>query len=137
MAELVGLVASVVQLVNTFTKGVKLMKDLHNAPKEQLQLFSEIQSLEPFIVALQGRVQTTGGMMGIKNLQDPLLQLDAVMKRCNKKLEKNRPFTGAISWTLWNKEEAKEDLESIEHFKTLLNSWLAVDIWCGSTASSW
>ncbi|KAJ7725117.1 ankyrin repeat-containing domain protein [Mycena olivaceomarginata] len=113
MAELVGLVASVVQLVDTFTKGVKLMKDLHNAPKEQPQLFSEIQSLEPFIVALQGPIT-------------PARRGDEAVQR---KIAEKQALHRAISWTLWNKEEAKEDLESIERFRTLLNSWLAVDIW--------
>jgi hypothetical protein len=129
MAELIGLVASVLQLVSTFATAVTLSKDLHNAPKEQLQLFSEIQSLQPLIAALQGRIQVNSTSTGMIELQAPLSQLEDTMKRCNKKLQVDGPLTRAVSWTLWNKKEAKEALDKIERFKSLLNSWLTVDIW--------
>ncbi|KAJ7017942.1 ankyrin repeat-containing domain protein [Mycena alexandri] len=129
MAEVVGLVASVLQLVSTFASAVTLIKDLHNAPREHLQLFSEIQSLQLLIAALQSRVNATTFTAGMKKLQDPLLQLEETLNHCNKKLQAGGPLTRAISWTVWNKKEANEDLDKIERFKTLLNSWLTLDIW--------
>ncbi|KAJ6555694.1 hypothetical protein DFH09DRAFT_1491941 [Mycena vulgaris] len=56
MGELIGLLASVLQLVDVVAGAGKLVKDLHNAPKEQQRLFSEIESLRPLIAALQDRV---------------------------------------------------------------------------------
>ncbi|KAJ6579266.1 hypothetical protein DFH09DRAFT_1077552 [Mycena vulgaris] len=39
----------------------------------------------------------------------------------------------SLTWSLWNKQEAKQDLEKIEHFKSLLNMWLTLDI-CRDTS---
>ena len=118
---LVGLVASVLQLVSTFATAVTMIKDLHNAPKEQLQLFSEIQSLQLLITALHGLILANSAVIGITQLKDPLSKLEDTMKQCNKKLQGDGPLT-RVTWTLWNKKEAKEDLDKNECFKTLLNS---------------
>ncbi|KAJ7087123.1 hypothetical protein C8R44DRAFT_861913 [Mycena epipterygia] len=129
MAELIGLIASILQLVDTVAKAGTLIKDLHNAPKEQQQLFSEVQSLQPLIVTLQDRLQDNSSFTGIQKLTEPLLKFEDTMKHCTKKLKTADGALGRVSWTLWNKQEAKEDLDKLECFKSLLNTWLTVDIW--------
>ncbi|KAJ6588882.1 ankyrin repeat-containing domain protein [Mycena capillaripes] len=132
MAELIGLVASVLQLLDTFATAITLIKDLHNAPKEQLQLLSEIQSLQPLLVALQSRIQANSSTAATSNLQDLLYELGEMMNNCSKKLQAEGRLARVskpIAWTLWNKKEVQVDLDKIERFKTLLNSWLTVDIW--------
>jgi hypothetical protein len=47
MAEVVGLIACVLQLVANFSAGAELIKDLHNAPKEQRELISGIHPCIP------------------------------------------------------------------------------------------
>jgi hypothetical protein len=34
-----------------------------------------------------------------------------------------------LAWSLWNKKEVKQDLNKIERFRSLLNTWLTMDIW--------
>ncbi|KAJ7729559.1 hypothetical protein B0H16DRAFT_1469944 [Mycena metata] len=129
MAEVVGLVACVLQLVSNFAAGVELIKDLHNAPKEQLQLISEIQSLHSLVAALKARLETNDQTTDIGGLHASLSSLEDTLKRCNNKLKVDGPVTRAISWTLWNKKEAKEDLCTIERFKSLLNTWFTAHVW--------
>jgi hypothetical protein len=38
-------------------------------------------------------------------------------------------FSKQLKWTLWNKKEASEYLGKFEQFKSLLNSWLLLDLW--------
>ncbi|KAJ7445419.1 ankyrin repeat-containing domain protein [Mycena latifolia] len=133
MAELLGLIASIVQLVDTFSRAVKLVKDVHNAPKEQRQLFAEIQSLQPLVVDLQDRLVKNAGIFGITRLKNPLLELETTMKQCNLKLRAGdgpvAKVWKALIWSISDKKEAKENLEKIERFKSLLNIWLTMDIW--------
>jgi uncharacterized protein YPO0396 len=132
---IVGLVGTVLQLASTVATAVTMIKDMHNAPKEQLQLLSEIQSLQPLIAALQGRITANSSVTSTTKLEDPLSALEEMLKRCNNRLQGDAKFTKRITWSLWNKKEAKEDLDAIERFKTLFNSWLAIDIWYGSCRS--
>ncbi|KAJ7117088.1 hypothetical protein C8R44DRAFT_674381 [Mycena epipterygia] len=135
MAEamaLIGLVASVLQLVDTVASAGTFIKDLHNAPKEQQQLLAEITSLQPLLTAFQDRLLNNTSSAAGKHIKDPLAAFEDTMKRCSNKLQTAGAFSRVskpISWTLWNKKEAKEDLDQVERFKSLLNTWLTVDIW--------
>ncbi|KAJ7117101.1 hypothetical protein C8R44DRAFT_879613 [Mycena epipterygia] len=134
MAEamaVIGLVASVLQHVDTVAKARTFIKDLHNAPKEQMQLLSEMTSLQPLLAALQQRLlsKSSAAAMHIKN---PLSAFEDTMKCYTGKLQTSGAFSKVskgISWTLWNKKEAKEDLDQVERFKSLLHTWLTVNIW--------
>ncbi|KAJ7117141.1 ankyrin repeat-containing domain protein [Mycena epipterygia] len=134
MAEamaLIGLVASVLQLVDTVAKAGTFIKDLHKAPKEQQQLLSEITSLQPLLTALQDRLLSNSSAAA-NHIKEPLSHFEDTMKRYTGKLQAGGVFSRVskpISWTLWNKKEAKEDLDQVERFKSLLNTWLTVDIW--------
>ncbi|KAJ7117118.1 ankyrin repeat-containing domain protein [Mycena epipterygia] len=134
MAEamaLIGLVASVLQLVDTVAKAGTFIKDLHKAPKEQQQLLSEITSLQPLLTALQDRLLSNSSA-AVMHIKEPLSAFEDMMKHYTGKLQTSGAFSKVskgISWTLWNKKEAKEDLDQVERFKSLLNTWLTVDIW--------
>jgi hypothetical protein len=38
-------------------------------------------------------------------------------------------FSRQLTWTLWDRDEAKEYLAEFESVKLLLNTWLTLDIW--------
>jgi hypothetical protein len=38
-------------------------------------------------------------------------------------------FSKKLVWTMWSKKEVKEYLIKFEQFKTLLGSWLLLDLW--------
>ncbi|KAJ7718964.1 ankyrin repeat-containing domain protein [Mycena maculata] len=136
MAEVIGLVASILQLVDTVARACTLIKDLHNAPKEQGELLSEIKSLQPLLAALQDRLLNHTSGASHPHIEEPLSALEETLTRCSNKLNTGGAFHRVwkpISWTLWNKKEAREDLDQVERFKSLLTTWLTMNIWINFT----
>ncbi|KAJ7288474.1 ankyrin repeat-containing domain protein [Mycena rebaudengoi] len=132
MAELVGLIASIIQLADTVVKACTYAKDCRDAPKQQLQLLAEVQSLQPLLEDLKTRVQHNLVANGIQQLQHSLGPLEEMMNRLVEKLrftdKRFSQIAKQLTWAL-DKKEVKEDLDRIEHFKGLLNTWLTMDIW--------
>ncbi|KAF7343623.1 Ankyrin [Mycena sanguinolenta] len=128
MAELVGLVASVLQLVDTIKRTRDCIHGLRNAPKQQKLLLMEIQSLEPLLKELDARTTRSSGL---QKFEEPLIQLRVVITRLAKKL--NADHTGrksnCLTWTLWDREDIQEGLDTVERFKGLLSVWFELDIW--------
>jgi hypothetical protein len=135
MAEVVGLVASILQLVDTVAKARNYIDDFRNARKDQKKLLLEIQNLQPFITELhQGLTgsPSAGAIGAAQKFQKPLDQLEGTMKRLAKKLDPpstTRRISTRLTWTLWTKDEVREGLDTIERCKSLLGVWLGMDIW--------
>ncbi|KAJ7453123.1 ankyrin repeat-containing domain protein [Mycena latifolia] len=134
MADIVGLIASVLQLVDTAVSIHRYIKDFRDAPKDQQRLLLEIQSLEPLVKELDNRIkknQATGLTSGLQEFGEPLIQLKGIMERLTKKLDSTgiSKVSNRVVWPLWGKEDIEEGLNSIERFKSLLNAWLGMDIW--------
>ncbi|KAJ7879750.1 hypothetical protein B0H14DRAFT_2566600 [Mycena olivaceomarginata] len=133
MAELVGLIASILQLVDTVTKATAVVKDFHNAAKEQQQIVERIKSLQPLLSALQDRAKNNGASPGIQNIKGPLLEFQAAMQKITDELLPAKARWGKLSqrvtWMVNKKKKAQEYLQEIEQFKLLCNNWLTVDIW--------
>ncbi|KAJ7273817.1 ankyrin repeat-containing domain protein [Mycena rebaudengoi] len=119
MAELVGLVTSILQLVATAKLTIGVGIDAVNSPEQQRDVLAEIEGLEPLLTDLQARLQGNPSVNGMR-------QLDRLRSSNKSKLRK------ALAWALWKKKEAEEDLDKLERFKALLNSWLIMDIWDAS-----
>ncbi|KAJ7453540.1 ankyrin repeat-containing domain protein [Mycena galericulata] len=133
MADIVGLIASVLQLVDTVVRAHDYIQDFRDAPKDQRQLLLEIRNLEPLIRELDKRIEqkrATGSLGGIQELEKSLIQLKAVMERLVKKLDVGgiRKVVSRLTWSLWGKENIHERLNAIERFKSLLNAWLSMDL---------
>ncbi|KAF8186101.1 hypothetical protein K438DRAFT_1765435 [Mycena galopus ATCC 62051] len=135
MADIVGLVASVLQLVDTIKKARDYTRAVRNAPKEQKRLLVEIQNLEPLIKELEDRIkcsQSERATDGKKKFEEPLIQLKGTMERLAKNLDHsgswNRNITSRLTWALWGKEDVQEALDVIERFKSSLDIWLGLDI---------
>ncbi|KAJ7481671.1 ankyrin repeat-containing domain protein [Mycena latifolia] len=137
MAEimgLVGLVASVLQLVDAMAGAHRYIMNFRDAPKDQKRLLSEIQSLEPLVKELGNRIksnQAAGLTSGLQKFETPLIQLKRVMERLTQKLDSSgiSKVSNRVVWPLWGKEDIEEGLNTIERFKSLLNTWLGMDIW--------
>ncbi|KAJ7453091.1 hypothetical protein FB451DRAFT_1185350 [Mycena latifolia] len=130
MAEVIGLVASVLQLVDTVTKTQDYIHNFRDAPKAQQQLLVEIQNLEPLIRELDMRITPNQVASSLQELEEPLLQLKAIMEQLTKRLASTgiRKLCNRLTWPLWGKKEVQERLNTIERFKSLLNAWLGMDI---------
>ncbi|KAJ7706659.1 ankyrin repeat-containing domain protein [Mycena rosella] len=130
MADIVGLITSTLQLVDTVLKAREYIKDFHNAPKDQKELFLEVQNLEPLLLELRTRFDASDST-GIQNIGDSLAKLNSMVDGLNRKLDgagRSKVYT-RISWPLWGKKEVEEGLKTIERFKTLISAWLGIDIW--------
>ncbi|KAJ7270190.1 ankyrin repeat-containing domain protein [Mycena rebaudengoi] len=134
MAEIVGLLASVIQLVDTVATARDYVKDFYNAPKDQHKLLLEVQSLQPLLKELQNRVETNRSVRVVGSLQQfrkPLIQLEEVMKSLTTKLDslKAPSLSQSLAWPLWGKKDVQESMNKVERFKALLLVCLTMDIW--------
>ncbi|KAJ7483613.1 ankyrin repeat domain-containing protein [Mycena latifolia] len=132
MAEALGTLASILQLVNTVLKAREYIKDFHEASEEQKKLFSEMKGLKALLVELDKRVTGSPASAAFQQMVEPLATFETTLELVTEKL---RPvdglskFTKKLSWTLWSKKEVAGYLEELERIKALINLWLTMDIW--------
>ncbi|KAJ7499632.1 ankyrin repeat-containing domain protein [Mycena latifolia] len=136
MAETLGIVTSTFQLVDTALKAREYVKDFINAPQEQRKLFSDMDALRPLLVELQKRISANPSCNILQQMTGPLEKFKTTMERL---VERIRPALAArsswsklsnqLTWTLWNKKEVVGYLDEFESIKSLLNTWLVLDIW--------
>ncbi|KAJ6596207.1 ankyrin repeat-containing domain protein [Mycena vulgaris] len=133
MAETLGTIASILQLVDVALKAREYIQDFRHALQEQEKILSEMDDLRPLLVELQRRITADPSRDILKTMQTPLTAFKSTMedltqtiKPANTGLSK---FARRLTWSMWSKKEAKEYLDKLEQFKTLLNSWLLLDIW--------
>ncbi|KAJ7509749.1 hypothetical protein B0H11DRAFT_1257227 [Mycena galericulata] len=132
MAEIIGTVASILQLVDTALKAREYIQDFRHAPEEQRSLLSEMESLSPLLTELQARVKNNKTNNTLQQMHKPLTAFEETMKEFTEKLKSAgllKNFVKRVQWTLWSKKESKEYLERFEQFKTMLNGWLLLDVW--------
>ncbi|KAJ7779548.1 hypothetical protein B0H14DRAFT_2961720, partial [Mycena olivaceomarginata] len=133
--DLLGVLASVLQLVELVATAGIYVKDLRNAPAEQQKILAEVQALKPLLGDLHTRISIdrlgATGRTKLMPLQEPLAQLEKIMKNLADKVDPARGdrLIRRVNWTLWDKKQVKADLDEIERFKTLLNYWLGLNIW--------
>ncbi|KAJ6605153.1 ankyrin repeat domain-containing protein [Mycena vulgaris] len=132
MAEALGTVAGVIQLVDTALKAREYLKDFRDALKEQQKLFLEMEVLRPLLAELLKRVVDNPSSNAFQQITGPLTIFKTTMEELTKKLgprDSMSKFTRKITWTLWSKKEAVDYLEDLERIKVLINVWLTMDIW--------
>ncbi|KAJ7443994.1 ankyrin repeat domain-containing protein [Mycena latifolia] len=133
MAEVLGAIASAIQLVDTALKAREYVKDFYNAPAEQRKLFTELDDVKSLFMELQKRVVTSPSTNALQHMGAPLGRFKMMMDKFTAKFElPDGPLSKLSkqpSWTLWNKKEAKEYLQEFESMKLLLNTWLTLGIW--------
>ncbi|KAJ6586047.1 ankyrin repeat-containing domain protein [Mycena capillaripes] len=140
--SLLGLVASILQFVDTIVKTRDYVVDFHDAPKDQRDFLAEVQSLEPLLQSLETRLRVNkslGMVNGVQQFEEPLVRLKKILERLTKELDTKSGVTKyakRLIWPLWRKKDIQDGLNAIERFKTLLGTWLAIGIWKGITMVS-
>ncbi|KAJ7460274.1 hypothetical protein FB451DRAFT_1405514 [Mycena latifolia] len=86
MAEAIGTVASILQLVDTALKAQEYLKDFHDAPKEQQQLFSEMGHLKSLLVLLEKRSTGNLSSEAVEPMSGPLSTFKRTMEHLAEKL---------------------------------------------------
>jgi hypothetical protein len=133
---LIGLVASVVQLVQTGTTVCNYLNDVKNASEEQRGLSHELNCIGPLLEELQKRV-----LVDLSNPNDPrvigMRRLEESLADCKDKMEKlarelepsqGKKIWKRLTWT-WYKNEIKDTITTIGRFKSMLSEWLLIDLW--------
>ncbi|KAJ7444220.1 ankyrin repeat domain-containing protein [Mycena latifolia] len=132
MAEALGTLASILQLVDTILKAREYIKDFHEAPKEQKKLFSEMEGLKAVLVELDKRAVENPSSEAFSQMVEPLETFETTLEIVTKKLgpvDGLSKLTKKLNWTLWSKKEVAGYLEEFERIKALINLWLTMDIW--------
>ncbi|KAF7374370.1 ANK-REP-REGION domain-containing protein [Mycena sanguinolenta] len=132
MAEILGTIATILQLVDTVLKAREYVKDFRHAPAEQQKLFNEMEDLKPLLEELEKRVAASPSTSTLQQITPPLARFHTTLESF---LAKFRPADGQwsklskqLTWTLWNKKESKDYVDEIENIKSLITVWLAVEI---------
>lgn len=134
MATILGIVTGSLQLVNNALKAREYIKDFQNAGKEQKEVFAELGRLELLLNALQKGATSAPSSSTLQQMKEPLQNFNDTMEQLTAKLKSKDKVWSRVSkrvtWTLWNKKEAKEYLDKFETIKSLLTAWLVVEIRC-------
>jgi hypothetical protein len=132
MAEALGTVASILQLVDTALRIREHIQDFRHAPQEQQKLLSEMDHLQSLLQELQTRIVGNLSNPSLQNMKSPLVDFEAAMKELVGKLN---PVDGCfaklwkqLKWSLEERKEAQDTLRHFGDFKLLLNSWLAIQL---------
>ncbi|KAJ6469693.1 hypothetical protein DFH09DRAFT_1380902 [Mycena vulgaris] len=112
-------------------KVFEYVKDFHDAPEEQRKLLADINFLKPMLVGLQSRVRASPSSSTLQQMKEPLNRFKTTMGHFTRKLEHADPggWSRRITWSLWSKKEAKENLDEFERMKSSLTIWLNMDSW--------
>ncbi|KAF7368240.1 ARF/SAR protein [Mycena venus] len=117
MADIVGLVATILQLIETVSKTRNYVHDFRNAPKDQEH------------PATNGRIngQCTGRpTFGMQDFNQLAQSIEQLTKKFD--LRGFSRVTGRLAWLLWGKDEITEGLLTIERFKSFINLELKMDL---------
>jgi hypothetical protein len=130
---ILGTVASILQLVDTTLKACEHFQDFINAPREQQKLLSEMKDLRLLLQELHDRMTMNPSSSMLQQMKNPLADFKTMMEQLTRKLIPGdgllSKFSKQLKWTLWNKKKASEYLGKFEQFKSLLTSWLLLDLW--------
>ena len=123
----IGLVASIVQLIETTSKVIKYVNEVNDAPKEKLSLASEAANLVPLLMTLKQRAETSSStdpwFSSVKSLGlsgGPLAELQALMEQLGGKLKlRKKKLGGNLLWPS-DQKECIALLAKIERVKSLI-----------------
>jgi len=131
MAEVVGLLASIAQLVNIAIKACDYVNGVKNAPEEQAIIAEEASLLVSLLLQLRRKVNTAHDGSADKAWLEASFKLTPYLNMLHEALEKIAPkvvsnqdgrlerLSKRLVWP-WNEEKCKEILRRIEKLKSLI-----------------
>ncbi|KAJ7054590.1 hypothetical protein C8F01DRAFT_1162080 [Mycena amicta] len=149
MAETLGTIASILQLLDVALSASRYIQDFRNATREQQKLSKELGHLAVLVQELQSQYQpfnahgyypttwSSSNRLGTGNIQTLLDDLAQTLKSFMAELQ---PVSGRwrhqLMWPLYKKREAKEYLHDFERIKLSLNLWISSKLFHLSTQQS-
>ncbi|KAI0203100.1 hypothetical protein F4808DRAFT_52007 [Astrocystis sublimbata] len=129
MAEVVGAVASVLQLVSTTAKLIQYCSDVAHAPAEADELVVECSALTPLLLRLKKDTKLQN-----EAASRPLIKpLDDLKKRIRDLADKLGPesrlrrLSRDVLWPLL-KKEIREVMDRVTRIMGLINSWMTLEV---------
>ncbi|KAF7342994.1 hypothetical protein MVEN_01729500 [Mycena venus] len=133
MAEVLGIVTGALQLLDTALKVKDLIQDARNAPQERKKLLEKMEDIRPLLEELRHRIIANPSKRVLQQIAGPLTDFHNTLEDLTKKLQPGRgsieKLGKRVAWALWDKKEAKEDLNKFDQFKSHITSWLMLDFW--------
>ena len=125
--SVIGLVASIVQLIETTSKVIKYIDEVKDAPRERSSLASEAANLMPLLMTLKQRVETSSStdawFSSVRSLGvpgGPLTELRLLMEQLGGKLKaRKKKLGGHLLWPS-DQKECLALLAKIERVKSLI-----------------
>ena len=131
-----GLAASIIQLIDATVKVTQYINDVKDAPAERSKLAMEVANLVPLLTSLRYRIEGASSddswFLGVRSLGAPKGPLDLFKQDLKYLASKLEPQHGAkkigklLVWTL-DKKDIKNSLDSIERIKSLISLALQRD----------
>lgn len=133
MAEALGMVASLLQLVDVALKAIEVGNNFVKAPGEREKLRAEMGYLKSLLEDLHARMLKDPFSSLLQKISDPLVQFRMTLEHFTEKLQPQgdgvAKFRQRLTWAAWSKKEAEGYLDEFERFKALLNLWLTKETW--------
>ncbi|KAK6971547.1 ankyrin [Favolaschia claudopus] len=129
MAEVLGIVSSVLQLLNTALKATDLVKDVYRATQEKQQIHDELEGLKPLLAELRLRVLANPSQGVRRNIAAPLTKFQRTLEELLRRLQPAKDTVERVKWGLFEKKKMKEDLLVLRQFHDVVNSWMILDFW--------
>jgi len=130
----IGLAASLAQLVETVTKTLSLLNDIRNAPKERAELAQELAGLLGILMSLRYRVEdckskgTWFAAIRFMAVEDgPVQQLQGTLNAICRHVCVEPSMKNAALWP-FKKSEVQKLLAKLERLKALINLALQDDL---------
>ncbi|KAL9034084.1 MAG: hypothetical protein Q9180_005599 [Flavoplaca navasiana] len=126
MAEVVGLVAAVVQLINVTEKTISYIESVKDASQDRLRVGREASGLLPLLHDLKSEVSVNGDeewsrcVRSLALEHGPIDQLREALEQLAEKLKPRTGFKGTLRAFVWTLDKAytQEILGKIERVKT-------------------
>ena len=133
MAEVLGIIDAGLNLLGAALKVKEFIQDAHKAPQEQQKLLTEMEDLKLLLDELRRRIIANPSAGVLRQMAGPLTNLCKDVQDLTERLQPGKGSIGKlkkrVEWSMSNKKKTDEDVKKLEQSKSLINSWLILDIW--------
>jgi hypothetical protein len=128
MAETLGTVTAIISLIDTALKARDYVKDFRDAPEEKQKILNEMKHFKDLLGQLEDYIKHNQSTTSVAGMNRHLVSFKSEISPFTEELQSSNRFPKRLEWSLWGKKEAVQFLATLERFKTLLNSWLPLEI---------
>ncbi|KAK6984940.1 hypothetical protein R3P38DRAFT_3230967 [Favolaschia claudopus] len=126
MAEVLGIVTGVLQLLQTALKATALVNNVYKAIQEQQKILIELENIQPLLTELRLRILADPSQRMLRNMAIPLTNFQTTLEGLTRRLQ---AANGRFRWVFSEKKKMKEDLRVVRQFHDMANSWMILDFW--------